>query len=192
MGRPGQDTDFLLEHVPQFGQVGAGVGVRDECDGEAAGLQAVRNISRSTGRVVGIEAREQFKEMTGTSATWWRRASAASPTRSASSTRSSKTPLNARSTAIGAVATGSERARIDGGKARTPPVKSRWPGTQGGRVPRPSIGNRVESGPDRSTQQLIHQDAAQSAPRPGSFPLQLGQMAVERSMLACRRAPLSR
>jgi len=26
MGRPGQDTDFLLEHVPQFGQVGAGVG----------------------------------------------------------------------------------------------------------------------------------------------------------------------
>ena len=93
MGRPGQDTDFLLEHVPQFGQVGAGVGVRDECDGEAAGLQAVRNISRSTGRVVGIQAREQFKEMTGSSATWWRRASAASPTRSASSTRSSKTPL---------------------------------------------------------------------------------------------------
>ena len=144
MGRPGQDTDFLLEHVPQFGQVGADVGVRDECDGEAAGLQAVRNISRSTGRVVGIEAREQFKEMTGTSATWWRRASAASPTRSASSTRSSKTPLNARATPIGAVATGLERARIDGGKARTPPVKSRWPGTEGGRVPRPSIGSHVE------------------------------------------------
>ena len=62
-------------------------------------------------------------------------------------------------------------------------------GTEGGRVPRPSTSNHVESGPDRSTQQLIHQNAAQSAPRPGSFPLQLGQMAVERSKLACRRAP---
>ena len=50
------------------------------------------------------------------------------------------------------------------------------------RVPRPSISDHVESGPDRPTGALlIHQVAAQSAPRPESIPLIGGQTTVERS-----------
>jgi len=38
MGRRRQDAELHLERFPQLGQVGAGVGVRNECDCEAPGV----------------------------------------------------------------------------------------------------------------------------------------------------------
>ena len=60
-------------------------------------------------------------------------------------------------------------------------------------VPRPSISDHVESGPDRPTAALlIYKVAAQSAPPPCVNPPHWGQTTVERSKSVFRRASLSR